>query len=83
MYLAKKRSSFGVGVAAQIADAMTDSVLIVATISTKLIGYSPIAFAAWAAAKAAITSSVCTAAQIAITLGSSPVVSQSGSQTCL
>jgi hypothetical protein len=42
MYLAKKRSSFGVGVAAQIADAMTESVLIVATISTKLIGYSPI-----------------------------------------
>jgi hypothetical protein len=67
MYLAKKRSSFGVGVAAQIADAMTDSVLIVATISTKLIGYSPKAFAACEAAKAAITASVCMSSQIAWT----------------
>ena len=40
MYLAKNSSSFGVGVAAQIADAMTESVLIVATISTSDILFS-------------------------------------------
>jgi hypothetical protein len=40
MYLAKNSSSFGVGVAAQIALAMTESVLIVATISTSDILFS-------------------------------------------
>ena len=41
-HLDKKASSFGVGVAAQIADAITDNVVKVLTISIKLMLLTPV-----------------------------------------